>query len=72
MKNAVKTTVALALATTCATAAPLRSEAAGTVPGKLASETILPRTGSNAWESRTYRARTGVGVSPSKVAENSK
>jgi len=33
MKNAVKTTVALALATTCATAAPLRSEA-GETPSK--------------------------------------
>ena len=50
---------------------PAAKKAAGTVPSKLPSETILPCTGSNAWESRTYRARTSVGVSPAKVTENS-
>ena len=71
MKPFAKIAASVALATTCATAAPLRSEASGTVPDKLASETILPRTGSDTCDAQTYRARTGVGVSPSKVAENS-
>ena len=66
MKPSVKTAVDSTLATIGAVASPLHSDAAGTVLGKLASETISPRTGSDTCDAQTYRVGTDAGVSSSK------